>query len=70
MTHFDPAPSVSRTCTAPARASADMQHGNRLDLTRGQRVLATATAAAVIVSGINGLVQVMRVLVECWLTRP
>lgn len=70
MTHFDPARSASKTCTAPARASADVQHGSRLDLTRGQRVLATATAAAVIVSGVNGLVQVMRVLIECWLTRP
>ena len=70
MTHLDPACSASRTCTAPERVPVDVQHGSRLDLTRGQRVLAAITATAVIVSGVNGLVQVMRVLVECWLTPP
>ena len=70
MTNLDPARSAPRTCTAPARAPADARHRSRLGLTRGQRLLATATAAAILVSGLNGFVQVVRVLAECWLTRP
>ncbi len=70
MTNSNPARSAPQACAAPAQATADVPHGNRLGLTRGQRLLAAATAAAILVSGINGLVQVMRVLVECWLTRP
>ena len=69
MTNPDPARFAPEACTAPARVSADARHGARLGLTRGQRLLATATAAAILVSGLNGLVQVVRVLVECWLTR-
>lgn len=70
MTESNTASAVSRSRAAAARAVADAQHGSRLGLTRGQRVLATATAAAILLSGVNALVQVMRVLVEYCLARP
>ena len=70
MTNPDPARAAPRACTTPARALADARHASRLGLTRGQRLLAAATAAAILVSGLNGLVQVVRVLAECWLARP
>ncbi len=70
MTESNTACAASRGCAAAARAAADAQHGSRLGLTRGQRVLAATTAAAILLSGVNALVQVMRVLVEYCLARP
>lgn len=70
MTNSEPTRAAPQANTAPARASADVQPETRLGLTRGQRLLAAVTAAAILASGLNGFVQVMKVLVECWLARP
>lgn len=66
MTDPDTTPTASKPCAAVARAEGGAASGTHLDLTRVQRVLAAATAAAILLSGLNALVQVMRVVVECW----
>ncbi len=67
MTESNTVCTASDRCAATGRPAADAQHGDRLGLTRGQRVLAVATAAAILVSGANALVQMARVLAQCWL---
>jgi len=67
MTESNTARIASNSCEATARPAADAQRGDRLGLTRGQRVLAVATAAAILVSGANALVQMARVLAQYWL---
>ena len=62
-----PPPSACQVADTPA--ATDTQHDSRPSLTRSQRVLATAVTTAVIVSGINALVQVARVLLQGWLPR-
>ena len=70
MTEPHPAPAAADSCTLADRPAApDTQHDSRSGLTRSQRVLATAVTTAVIVSGINALVQVARVLIQGWLPR-
>ncbi len=54
-------------CDATDRPGARTPRGDRLGLTRGERVLAAATAAAIPLSGANALVQMVRVLAQCWL---
>ena len=67
MTEPHPAPAAADPCTAADKAA---EPGTRPDagpgLTRSQRVLAAAMATAVIVSGINALVQVARALMQGW----
>ncbi len=67
MTDTNTACTASDPCKATERPAGDAQRGGHLGLTRGQRVLAMATAAAVIVSGVNALVQMARVLAQYWL---
>ena len=67
MTESNTARIASNSCEATARPAADARRGDRLGLTHGQRVLAAATAAAILVSGANALVQMARVLAQCWL---
>ncbi len=55
----------------PARASSwpearTAEPPSRTGLTWGQKWLAAATAPAVLVSGLNALVQITRTLIECW----
>ena len=66
MTDTNTARTAPDTCQATGRPGAGAQRGGRLGLTRGQRVLAVATAAAILVSGANALVQMARVLAQCW----
>jgi len=68
MTDTNTACIAPDTCKATERPGAGVQREGRLGLTRGQRVLAVATAAAILVSGANALVQMARVLAQCWLT--
>lgn len=57
-----PAP---RSWAAPEVQSGSDRVGQRLSaLTRAQRVLARATAAAILLSGLNALVQVGKVALE------
>jgi len=67
MTDTNTARTASNTCKATGRPAAGAQRGGHLGLTRGQRVLAVATAAAILVSGVNALVQMARVLAQYWL---
>ncbi len=67
MTDTNTTCTASDSCKATGQPAADAQRGNRLGLTRGQRVLAAATAAAILVSGANALVQMARVFAQCWL---
>ncbi len=67
MTDTNTARTASDSCKVTERPAADAQRGDRLGLTRGQRVLAVATAAAILVSGANALVQMARVLAQYWL---
>jgi len=70
MTEPHPAPAAADSCTLADRPAApDAQHDGRPGLTRSQRVLAIAMTTAVIVSGINALVQVARVLIQGWPSR-
>ena len=65
MTEPHPAPAAATSCTLADRPAApDTQSDGRPGLTRGQRVLAVAMTTAVILSGINALVQVARVLFQ------
>jgi len=59
-----PPPSACQVADTPA--ATDARSDDRPGLTRSQRVLATAVTTAVIVSGINALVQVARVLLQGW----
>ena len=68
MTNPDTACTASNSCKAAARPAADAQRRDHLGLTRGQQMLAAATAAAILASGVNALVQIARVLAQCWLT--
>ncbi len=61
---------ASDPCKATARPAADARRADRLGLTRGQRVLAAAATAAILVSGANALVQMARVLAQCWMAPP
>jgi hypothetical protein len=67
MTDTNTARTASDPCNATERPAAGAQRGGHLGLTRGQRVLAVATAAAILVSGANALVQMARVLAQYWL---
>ena len=68
MTERQPAPSASSSSElADPPAARDVQAGSRSGLTRSQRVLAAAVTTAVIVSGINALVQVAKVLTQGWM---
>jgi len=67
MTDTNTACTAPDSCKATGRPAADARRGDRLGLTRGQRVLAVATAAAILVSGANALVQMARVLAQYWL---
>ena len=67
MTDTNTACTAFNFCDATEQPAASAQRGDRLGLTRGQRVLAAATAAAILVSGANALVQMARVLAQCWL---
>ena len=70
MTEPHPAPTAADSCAlADKPAVSDARSDNRPGLTRSQRMLATAMTTAVIVSGINALVQVARVLLQSWLHR-
>ncbi len=70
MTEPHPAPAAADPCTAVDRPVApEGRADGQPSLTRSQRVLAIAVTAAVIVSGINALVQVARVLLQGWLPR-
>ena len=59
---------------AASRPGADGEHPNQpephpaggLHLTSGQRLLAGATAAAVLASGVNALAQLARLLIGWW----
>lgn len=60
---------ASRTTDHPGAAAEQpaavaTPHESRLSLTRGQRLLAGATAAAVLASGVNALVQLAKVLIQ------
>lgn len=67
MTEPHPAPAAASSCdVADQPAAPDARPDGRSGLTRGQRLLAAAVTAAVIVSGINALVQVARVLLQGW----
>ena len=69
MTEPHPAPDAADRCgTADERTAPDAQPDGRPVLTRGRRALAIAMTTAVIVSGINALVQVARVLIQGWPT--
>ena len=67
MPHTNTAPTPFGSCEAVEQPAASVQRGTRPGLTRGQRVLAAATAAAILISGANALVQMVRVLAQCWL---
>ncbi len=67
MTDTNTARTASGRYAPKGRPAAGAQRGGRLGLTRGQRVLAVATAAAILVSGANALVQMARVLAQYWL---
>jgi hypothetical protein len=68
MTDTNTARTAPDACQATERPAPGAQRGSHLGLTWGQRVLAVATAAAILVSGANALVQMARVLAQCWLT--
>ena len=52
-------------CAAAEQPAATVTpHESRLSLTRGQRLLAGTTAAAVLASGVNALVQLAKVLIQ------
>ncbi len=67
MTDTTTARAACNACDATDQPAAHSQRGDRLGLTRGERVLAAATAAAILLSGANALVQMARVLAQCWL---
>ena len=70
MTEPHPAPAAAHSCALADRPAApDTQPDGRPRLTRSERVVATAVTTAVILSGINALVQVARVLIQGWLPR-
>ncbi len=67
MTDTNTARTGFNCCEATGRPAVSAQREDRLGLTRGERVLAAATAAAILLSGANALVQMARVLAQCWL---
>ena len=68
MTEPHPAPAAANPCTVANRPAApDTRSDGQRGLTRSERVIAIAVTTAVIVSGINALVQVARVLLQGWL---
>ena len=69
MTDTNTARPECNACDATEQPAAEAQRRDHLGLTRGERVLAAATAVAVLLSGANALVQMVRVLAQCWLTR-
>ena len=68
-----PDPSHPPVCTcmpeANRPAAADMGRDGLPGTTGSQRLLAGLTVTAILVSGLNGLVQVARVVIEGWLQR-
>ncbi len=67
MTDTNTACTAFNSCAATEQPAARAQREDGLGLTWSQRVLAAATAAAILVSGANALVQMARVLAQCWL---
>lgn len=71
MDQFEKTPSHARAQSAGSQPSSSAAgQGHRPLLTRGQRLLAGATAVAILMSGLNAFVQVGKTAVElCFVAR-
>lgn len=59
-----------RTTKEPQSTADPAEHRDHLGLTWRQRLLAAATATAILVSGLNALVQMWKVVFKCNIMGP